>query len=168
MKGRRFLPLVFRPSSMACFCRLWILSVKLIRQFSSLSALTVITVGQSWCPLIKHTAAVANASSAWWRALHSSWSRWRFNRSDLSCSSRFSLKSYLVDDCFRWRTCILCLPQLHVCGEVNACVDQPVQQIDSLSVNEHTSILLFPALLQLNSMAIFEQNAVRDQFFTPN
>lgn len=61
-----------------------------------------------------------------------------------------------------------CLPQLHVCGEVNACVDQPVQQIDSLSVNEHTSILLFPALLQLNSMAIFEQNAVRDQFFTPN
>lgn len=48
-----------------------------------------------------------------------------------------------------------CLPQLHVCSEVNACVDQPVQQIDSLSVNEHTSILLFPALLQLNSMAIF-------------
>ncbi len=34
--------------------------------------------------------------------------------------------------------------------------------------NEHTSILLFPALLQLNSMAIFEQNAVQDQFFTPN
>ena len=29
-----------------------------------LSALTVITVGQSWCTLIKHTAAVANASSA--------------------------------------------------------------------------------------------------------
>lgn len=50
-----------------------------------------------------------------------------------------------------------CLPQLHVCGEVNACVDQPVQQIDSLSVNEHTSILLFPALLQLNSMAVLSK-----------
>lgn len=50
-----------------------------------------------------------------------------------------------------------CLPQLHVCGEVNACVDQPVQQVDSLSVNEHTSILLFPALLQLNSMAVLSK-----------
>ncbi len=36
------------------------------------------------------------------------------------------------------------------------------------SVNEHTSILLFPALLQLNSRLFFEQNAVQDQFFTPN
>ncbi len=46
--------------------------------------------------------------------------------------------------------------QLHVCGEVNACVDQPVQQIDLLSVNEHTlDPPPFAALLQLNSMAVF-------------
>ncbi len=38
----------------------------------------------------------------------------------------------------------------------------------SLSVNEHTSILLFPALLQLIVWLFFEQNAVQDQFFTPN
>lgn len=47
------------------------------------------------------------------------------------------------------------LPQLHICGEVNSCIDQPVKQIASLSVNEHTSILLFAAFMQLNSMATF-------------
>lgn len=101
---RSRLPLIQTCVSGECAFRLWILSVKVVRQFSSLSALTAIKVGQSWCPLIKQTAAAASAPSARRSAFHSSWSRCSPCRKDWSWSSRFSSKNCHAESHFRWLT----------------------------------------------------------------
>lgn len=146
---RSRLPLIQTCISGECAFRLWILSVKVVRQFSSLSALTAIKVGQSWCPLIKQTAAAASAPSARRSAFHSSWSRCSPCRKDWSWSSRFSYKKIVTQRVtFADWHIPLRFSQLQISGKIDTRVYQLVEKIGSQSVNDH---YLFPPLFYQGS-----------------